>query len=104
MSDELAQDEADAEDYDLESLERRDQVHVPEDDDDAATLVGGRRPTAPVDDRVVFEIGDEHGSDDEDEADHNKSWSGAGTQEDRAEGGAHERQGLMGGPNSRKDD
>jgi hypothetical protein len=105
MSDELVQDEADAEDYDLESLEHRG-VHQPghDDDDDAATLVGGRRPTAPADDRVVFEIGDEdaHGSEDDEE---DKNWRGAAAPHDRAEGGAHEREGLMGGSaNSRKDE
>lgn len=38
MSEELAQDDADAEDYDMEALERRHR-----DDDDNATLVGGPR-------------------------------------------------------------
>lgn len=68
MSDEIAQDEQDAEDYDLESL----QLHGPgnvddDDDDDAATLVAGKRghSTVPVDD-VVFEIGEEDDDDDED--------------------------------------
>lgn len=104
MSDELAQDEADAEDYDLESLQRRDLDHPGhDDDDDAATLVGGRRPTAPADDRVVFEIGDEHGSDEEDD-DPNKNWRGVADDEDRAAGGTHEREGLIGAGNSRKDD
>ncbi|KAF5388543.1 hypothetical protein D9757_004631 [Collybiopsis confluens] len=56
MSDELAQDEADAEDYDLESLEHRGRVR---DDDDDATLRGDD-PGHPVgEDSVVFEIGDE---------------------------------------------
>ncbi|KAF7303247.1 Integral membrane protein [Mycena kentingensis (nom. inval.)] len=67
MSDEIAQDEEDAEDYDLESMGQRGRVRD-EDDDDAATLVGSRR--GPVgEDQVVFEIGDEDGgSDDEEEA------------------------------------
>ncbi|KAF8898990.1 hypothetical protein BD779DRAFT_1666738 [Infundibulicybe gibba] len=65
MSDEIAQDEEDAEDYDLESLEHRTQAR---DDDDDATLVGGRRgPDSLADDRVVFEIGDEDGASDDDE-------------------------------------
>ncbi|KAL0951511.1 hypothetical protein HGRIS_008196 [Hohenbuehelia grisea] len=69
MSDEIAQDEEDAEDYDLEALEHRHTRLRDEDDDDAATLVGERRGGAePLrDDHVVFEIGDEDaGSDDED--------------------------------------
>jgi hypothetical protein len=62
MSDEIAQDEEDAEDYDLEAIESRTRAR--EDDDDDATLVG-RLDSQPVgEDHVVFEIGDE---DDEDE-------------------------------------
>jgi hypothetical protein len=56
MSDELAQDEEDAEDYDLDSMGQRGRPD--DDDDDAATLVGVRRgghdPVA--DDNVVFEV------------------------------------------------
>lgn len=61
MSDELAQDEADADDYDPEALELRTRNHGPDDDDDDATLVGGRRGgAAPLpSDEVVFEIGDD---------------------------------------------
>jgi len=64
MSDELAQDEEDAEDYDMEALEHRTRA---QDDDDNATLVGGRRGRDDLaEDSVVFEIGDEDGgSDDE---------------------------------------
>lgn len=65
MSDEIAQDEEDAEDYDLEALEGRTRAR----DDDELTLVGGRRgsPQGLAEDNVVFEIGDEDaGSDDED--------------------------------------
>ena len=65
MSDELAQDEEDAEDYDLESMGQRGRV-PDEDDDDTATLVG-RRDGVVADDNVVFEIGDED-DDDEEEA------------------------------------
>jgi len=68
MSDEIAQDEQDAEDYDLETLQHRHQGHD-DDDDDAATLVGGRRgnPNAPLGgEDVVFEIGDEDDDDDDD--------------------------------------
>ncbi|KAK2461568.1 hypothetical protein APHAL10511_006031 [Amanita phalloides] len=61
---ELAQDETDAEDYDLESLERRTR----EDDDDDATLVSRRENGhQPISNDVVFEIGEEDGgSEDED--------------------------------------
>jgi hypothetical protein len=63
MSDEIAQDEEDAEDYDTEALELRSRAM---DDDDDATLVGRRGPDTMAD-NVVFEIGDEDaGSDDED--------------------------------------
>lgn len=67
MSDELAQDEEDAEDYDLETLNPRTRLR---EDDDDATLVDGQRhgPGSIGDDHVVFEIGDEDaGSDGEDE-------------------------------------
>ncbi|KAJ7631174.1 lung seven transmembrane receptor-domain-containing protein [Roridomyces roridus] len=68
MSDEIAQDEEDAEDYDLESMGHRGRI-PDEDDDDAATLVGSRRHEPIAEDNVVFEIGDEDGgSDDEEEA------------------------------------
>ncbi|KAJ7597591.1 lung seven transmembrane receptor-domain-containing protein [Mycena floridula] len=65
MSDELAQDEADAEDYDMEALEGRSRNR--DEDDDNATLVGSRRGRDDLaEDSVVFEIGDEDmGSDDE---------------------------------------
>ncbi|KAJ6621161.1 lung seven transmembrane receptor-domain-containing protein [Mycena sp. CBHHK59/15] len=68
MSDEIAQDEEDAEDYDLESMGNRSRI-PDEDDDDAATLVGGRRGGRDVvaDDNVVFEIGDEDGASDDEE-------------------------------------
>jgi len=68
MSDEIAQDEEDAEDYDLEAIESRTRVRDDDDDDDdAATLVGGRRgnPNSLTEDNVVFEIGDEDDDDDE---------------------------------------
>jgi hypothetical protein len=96
MSDELAQDEEDAEDYDLESLEHRTHGRMmdDDDDDDDETLVGSRRggPASIAEDAVVFEIGDEddHGSDDEDrhaKRKHNRESSGDGTR--------REREGLM---------
>ena len=97
MSDELAQDEEDAEDYDLEALENRTNSRVmdDDDDDDDQTLVGSRRggPASIAEDAVVFEIGDEddHGSDDEDshtKRKHNSQPSGDGSH--------REREGLMG--------
>jgi hypothetical protein len=87
MSDELAQDEEDAEDYDLESLENRTRVR----DDDEATLVGGRRPGSSQrinEDAVVFEIGDE--DEDDDPATPKKRRS------EHQEGREDERRGLMG--------
>lgn len=91
MSDEIAQDEEDAEDYDLESMGPRDRVRD-DDDDDNATLVGGRRGIA--NDHVVFEIGDEDaGSDDEDEAP--KKRQGERLSGDNHGGRPEERQGLM---------
>ncbi|KAI0094293.1 lung seven transmembrane receptor-domain-containing protein [Irpex rosettiformis] len=94
MFDELAQDEEDAEDYDMEALERRtdaDQTYR-HDDDDTATLVG-RGPGSVNDDAVVFEIGDEDAqelSDDEDPAKRQRRQNSRHT-----EGAAHEREGLM---------
>jgi hypothetical protein len=61
MSDELAQDEEEAEDYDLESLEHQTRIR---DEDDNATLIGQRGPDSPTEDNVVFEIGDEDDEDD----------------------------------------
>jgi hypothetical protein len=66
MSDEIAQDEQDAEDYDLEALQRQAPGHPDDDDDDAATLVAGRHGNLHSNqEEVVFEIGDED-EDDED--------------------------------------
>lgn len=71
MFDEIAQDEEDAEDYDLEALEHRTRAR---DDDDDATLVGRRGPDSLAEDQVVFEIGDEE---DEDEASPHKKRRGS---------------------------
>jgi hypothetical protein len=88
MSDEVAQDEEDAEDYDLEAIQSRTQARDDDDEDDAATLVGGRRghhhSNSLSDDQVVFEIGDE---DDDDDA-KKRRLSGE-------EGVQGEREGLM---------
>jgi len=65
MSDEIAQDEEDAEDYDMEALEARSRAL---DDDDDATLVGRRAPDTVSEDNVVFEIGDEDAGSDGEES------------------------------------
>jgi hypothetical protein len=90
MFDEIAQDEEDAEDYDLEALEHRTRAR---DDDDDATLVGRRGPDSLADDHVVFEIGDE----DEEDDSPNKNRRGAqsGTSEHH-DGEDDERAGLIG--------
>ncbi|KAJ7361540.1 lung seven transmembrane receptor-domain-containing protein [Mycena albidolilacea] len=92
MSDELAQDEEDAEDYDLESMGQRGRPD--DDDDDAATLVGVRRgghdPVA--DDNVVFEIGDEDDDDEEEAKKRRRRLSGEQPHSAHAE---EERRGLM---------
>lgn len=98
MSDEIAQDEEDAEDYDLESLTHRTRLR---EDDDDATLVDGQRrgPESIADDHVVFEIGDEDvGSDGED----------ASLKRHRSSGENHhikdgEREGLIGQTRARND-
>ena len=86
MFDELAQDEEDAEDYDMDALERRTEALGMHDDDDTSTLVGNRGPN----DEVVFEIGDD-GADGSDDEDHAKKRRGASHQD----GLSHEREGLM---------
>ncbi|OSD03235.1 hypothetical protein PYCCODRAFT_1477105 [Trametes coccinea BRFM310] len=86
MFDEIAQNEEDAEDYDLEALEHRTEARGNPEHDDAATLVNH-----PVgEDAVVFEIGDEdgQGSDDEDAAPKKRRG-------ERHDGEEHEREGLM---------
>ncbi|KAF7436554.1 hypothetical protein PC9H_003387 [Pleurotus ostreatus] len=101
MSDELAQDEEDAEDYDLEALESRTHARD-DDDDDNATLVGDRRggPAPLRDDHVVFEIGDEDaGSDDEDES--KKQGRIKLQSSENLPGDVQERQGLIGNGASR---
>lgn len=96
MSDELAQDEEDAEDYDL-ALEHRTRSRDSEDEedhDDARTLVDRRGPGTVGDDQVVFEIGDEDaGSDDEDAP--AKKQRGQNGNSGR-HGGVEERAGLIG--------
>ncbi|KAL5494927.1 hypothetical protein ACEPAI_389 [Sanghuangporus weigelae] len=95
MSDELAQDEEDAEDYDLEAIEARTRAR---DDDDDATLVGGRRgPNSIIgvgEDEVVFEIG-EHDDDDEPKTGESRKQISQHVEDDREYGDDLERQGLM---------
>ena len=97
MSDEIAQDEADAEDYDLESLNPGPRAR----DDDDATLVGGQRgqPQSISDDHVVFEIGDEDaGSDGEDESKMRRP------SRENNSGRDEERQGLIAGQSRARSD
>ena len=101
MSEELAQDEADAEDYDMDALERQPRSR---DDDDEATLVAGRRGHGPEtvgEDSVVFEIGDNDLSDDED-----RPTSGRRPHSTEARDGAkkEETEGLMSNGVKDKDD
>ena len=95
MSDEIAQEDEDAEDYDLEALESRTRARNNDDDDDA-TLVGGRRGPSSVigvgEDEVVFEIG-EHDDEDEPKSAEGKKYTH--TADDRQHGDDVERQGLM---------
>ena len=93
LSDELAQDETEAEDYDLETLGRRGRRH-PEDDDDDATLVGRRGDGhETISNDIVFEIGDEDGgSEDEDE---NKTKKRRTERSRISNGQLEERQGLV---------
>jgi len=95
MSDEIAQDEEDAEDYDLEAIQHRTRLRDEDEDDDAATLVGGRHgnPHAPANDDVVFEIGDE----DEDDEDASKKRKVARLSGENHQGSEGEREGLMRG-------
>ncbi|KAG2155596.1 lung seven transmembrane receptor-domain-containing protein [Suillus clintonianus] len=94
MSDEIAQEDEDAEDYDLETLQRRTVAR----EDDEITLVNSRRePEALAEDHVVFEIGDEDiGSDDEGETAAKKRHGGERRASgDKQDGADEERQGLM---------
>ena len=93
MFDEIAQNEEDAEDYDMEALERRTEARNGAMDDDAATLVD-RGPGSIPAEEVVFEIGDDthEGSDDEDGGAKKRRGGGGAIQ---LEGAEHEREGLM---------
>ncbi|KAH9065780.1 lung seven transmembrane receptor-domain-containing protein [Lactarius vividus] len=103
MSDELAQDEEDAEDYDLEAIERRTESRRR--DDDEATLVGGRGAASINEDAVVFEIGDEdaHDLSDDDDAHKSRHTSTDRAREDDEQ--PDERVGfLSGGPRAKSRD
>jgi len=92
MSDELAQDEEDAEDYDMDALESRGQPH-PLNADGIPQALPGRRSLG--DESVVFEIGEERDSDDDDEAPKHTPRSGRPQRSDDLEGGREEREGLI---------
>jgi hypothetical protein len=91
MSDEIAQDEEEAEDYDMDALESRGQPHP---------LNADGIPQAPARSRsvgeegVVFEIGEERDSDDDD-GNRRTPRSGRPRRSDELEGGREEREGLM---------
>jgi len=92
MSDEIAQEDEDAEDYDLEAIESRTRTR----DDDEITLVNRREPEALAEDHVVFEIGDEDGgSDDEPDSPAKKRRGGIRSSTDHQDGVDEEREGLM---------
>ncbi|KAG1754854.1 lung seven transmembrane receptor-domain-containing protein [Suillus paluster] len=93
MSDEIAQEDEDAEDYDLEALQQR----IVAREDDEITLVNSRRePEALAEDHVVFEIGDEDmGSEDEGETTAKKRHGEPRASGDKQDGADEERQGLM---------
>ncbi|KAG7098919.1 hypothetical protein E1B28_000816 [Marasmius oreades] len=92
MFDEIAQNEEDAEDYDLEAIEHRTRAR----EDDETMPVGGQRGSGPVaEDHVVFEIGDEDpGSDDEHTPSYRRLERSSGEQDN---GGEDERKRLMHG-------
>ncbi|THH19058.1 hypothetical protein EW146_g2035 [Bondarzewia mesenterica] len=103
MSDELAQDEEDAEDYDLEAIERRTEARHREDDE--ATLVGGHRGASSLhEDAVVFEIGDEDAHDLSDEEDVAKQRTTRRMSSSHHDGHEDEREGLMSGGDTRTKD
>jgi hypothetical protein len=89
MSDEIAQDEEDAEDYDMEALEARTRAM----DDDDVTLVERRGPDTVSDDNVVFEIGDEDAGSDTEESPTKKRRGERPSLEHN--GARDEREGLM---------
>ncbi|KIO08627.1 hypothetical protein M404DRAFT_23146 [Pisolithus tinctorius Marx 270] len=101
MSDEIAQEDEDAEDYDLEALQDRTAAR----EDDEITLVNNRREPEPLaENHVVFEIGDEDaGSDDEGDAT-KKRRGGERKSVEELDGSTDEREGLMGGRSRNRND
>lgn len=91
MSDEIAQDEEEAEDYDMDALESRGQPH-PLNADGIPQAPPRRRSLGEED--VVFEIGEERDSDDE-EGPRRTPRSGRPGRSADLEGGQEEREGLM---------
>lgn len=93
MSDEISQEDEDAEDYDLEAIQHRTVAR----EDDEITLVNSRRePETLAEDHVVFEIGDEDmENDDEGEAIAKKRRGEHRATGDKNVGADEERQGLM---------
>ncbi|KAL0063379.1 hypothetical protein AAF712_009688 [Marasmius tenuissimus] len=90
LSDELPQDEADAEDYDLDTM--ADHTGARSRDDDEATLVGGQRGPSANDGNVVFEIGD----DDDDDRTPGSGYRRMGRPSgEDGRGGEDERKGLI---------
>jgi hypothetical protein len=107
MSDELAQDDEDAEDYDLDTIERQPDSVLRRREDDEATLVGGRGGAASMnEDSVVFEIGDEDAHDLSDDEDaHKPRHTSIEHARDEGDDNADERVGFLnGGPRSRHRD
>jgi hypothetical protein len=95
MSDELAQDEEDAEDYDLDALESRGQPHPLNADGIPEAPRSGRRGVG--DDDLVFEIGE----DEDDEEGRGRTPLSRGqrpkrTSDDEGPRDEREYQGLMG--------
>jgi hypothetical protein len=92
MSDELAQDEEDAEDYDLDALESRGQPHPLNADGIPEAPSSGRRRGVGEDD-LVFEIGED---DDDDDGRGRTPMSRRGrVSGERPNGDRHEAEGLM---------
>jgi len=98
MSDELAQEDEDAEDYDLDQMDPESRMprRRDADDDDDATLYDRRGRNSLGEDAVVFEIGDQDLSDDEDAKPEDKLRNGQHHGDDREHGDDVEREGLMG--------
>jgi len=102
MSDEIAQEDEDAEDYDLEALQRRTDAR----EDDEITLVNNRREHETLaEDHVVFEIGDEDpGSDDEADNASKRRRAERKSIDENGNENTDERQGLIGGRQDRDRD